>query len=227
MPIIKASLLLFLSRIFGHARPFRIALWVVGTYIFLWWFTTFWMSVFQCWPISSNWGTTPEQMGNCIPDYMTWYAWVALLNVLSDVAIVLIPIPLVWHLQMATKQKVTSLSVLTTAVIVLIAGISRTVSFFTFDRESLDFTYVFYNFLIWTSIEPCLSVVGCCLPTLGPLFDGQLSAIYTRVRSRFTTRSTTKNETTVVQIASNSEWIELRGKTPSQSEKPGEIQPWR
>lgn len=70
MPIIKASLMLFLRRIFGHVRVFRLALWAVGAYVFLWWLTTFWMSIFQCWPISSNWGTTPEEMGNCIPNYM-------------------------------------------------------------------------------------------------------------------------------------------------------------
>lgn len=62
--------MLFLRQIFGHVRVFRLAIWVVGAYIFLWWLTTFWMSVFQCWPISTNWGTTPEQIGNCIPDYL-------------------------------------------------------------------------------------------------------------------------------------------------------------
>ncbi len=70
MPVIKLSLMLFLRRIFGHVKAFRLAFWVVGVYIFLWWLTTFWMSVFQCWPIASNWGTTPEQMGNCIPGYL-------------------------------------------------------------------------------------------------------------------------------------------------------------
>ena len=69
MPVIKASLLLFLRRIFGHVRGFRVAFWIVGAYIFLWWLTTFWMSIFQCKPISSNWGTTPEEMGDCIPGY--------------------------------------------------------------------------------------------------------------------------------------------------------------
>lgn len=70
MPVIKASLIFFLHRIFGHVRVFRVALWVVVGYVSLWWLTTFWMSVFQCWPISSNWGTTPEQMGNCLPGYL-------------------------------------------------------------------------------------------------------------------------------------------------------------
>ena len=70
MPVIKASLMFFLHRIFGHVRVFRVGLWIVGGYVFLWWLTTFWMSVFQCWPISSNWGTSPAQMGNCLPNYL-------------------------------------------------------------------------------------------------------------------------------------------------------------
>jgi hypothetical protein len=70
MPVIKASLMLFLNRIFSHSKTFRISLYVVAGYIFLWWFSTFFMSIFQCWPISSNWGTTPAEMGNCIPNYM-------------------------------------------------------------------------------------------------------------------------------------------------------------
>ena len=69
MPVIKASLIIFLRRIFGHVKAFRIAFWVVGVYVFLWWLTTFWMSVFQCWPISLNWSAQPYRIGNCIPHY--------------------------------------------------------------------------------------------------------------------------------------------------------------
>lgn len=70
MLVIKASLMIFLNRIFDHKRAFRLSLRIIGAYIFLWWLTMLWMSVFQYWPISSNWGTTSEEMGDCIPDYM-------------------------------------------------------------------------------------------------------------------------------------------------------------
>jgi hypothetical protein len=46
-----------------------------------------------------------------------WYAWAALLNVVSDVAIILLPIPFVWQLQMPTKQKLATLSILATAIV--------------------------------------------------------------------------------------------------------------
>ena len=70
MPVIKASLMIFLRRIFSHVKAFRLTFWVVGVYVFLWWLTTFWMSVFQCWPISSSWGTSPGQIKNCIPNFL-------------------------------------------------------------------------------------------------------------------------------------------------------------
>lgn len=46
----------------------------------------------------------------------TWYAWAALLNVFSDIAIIIIPIPLVLRLQMPNKQKFASLTILTTGI---------------------------------------------------------------------------------------------------------------
>ena len=55
MPVIKASFMLFLRRIFGHMRAFRLAFWIMGVYVLLWWLTTFWMAVFQCWPMSEIW----------------------------------------------------------------------------------------------------------------------------------------------------------------------------
>ena len=70
MPVIKASLMIFLRRIFGHVKVFRLTFWVVGAYVFLWWLTTFWMGVFQCWPISSTWSAAPMAMENCIPNYL-------------------------------------------------------------------------------------------------------------------------------------------------------------
>ncbi|QKX56013.1 uncharacterized protein TRUGW13939_03113 [Talaromyces rugulosus] len=183
MPIIKASLMIFLRRIFFASRSFEITFWIITIYVFLWWLTTFWMSVFQCWPISSNWGTTPAQMGDCIPDYMTWYAWVALLNVLSDFAIVILPIPLVLRIQMPLRRKLAGVFVLATAIFVVVAGIGRTVGYFTYDHESLDFSYVFYDFLVWTSIEPYLEVIGCCLPTMGHLADNiKFSDLYSWIR---------------------------------------------
>ena len=66
MPVIKASFMLFLRHVFGHMRTFRLALWILGVYVFIWWLTTFWISVFQCWPMSANW--SGGEVAACIPN---------------------------------------------------------------------------------------------------------------------------------------------------------------
>ena len=52
-----------------------------------------------------------------------------------------------------------------------------------------------YYYLVWSSIEPCIGCVGCCLPTLRPLFTAQRDVgIFSYVRSLFGTRSTLRVE---------------------------------
>ena len=72
---------------------------------------------------SSNGRLYPELYGEVFIVYprfqslmmkQTWYAWVALLNVLSDAAIVILPVPLVWNLQIPTKRKVATTCILLT-----------------------------------------------------------------------------------------------------------------
>jgi hypothetical protein len=48
--------------------------------------------------------------------FKTWYAWAALLNVISDVAIMIIPIPFILPLNMPRKQKATTIGLITTAI---------------------------------------------------------------------------------------------------------------
>lgn len=119
--------------------------------------------------------------------------------------------------------------------------------YFTYNHDSLDFSCeyhalvafpyavnmpslpilldVFYDFLIWTSIEPCLGVVGCCLPTLGPLVDLKNSAFYIKLKGTFSRPSLLQRS---VSRASRDEsdpsrdgsdrraWVELTNETYSQ-----------
>ena len=61
MPTIKASVLAFYLRTFS-TRRFKIAVYIVATYVILWWVSIFLATIFQCNPISDNWGTQPSQM---------------------------------------------------------------------------------------------------------------------------------------------------------------------
>lgn len=55
MPLIKASVLAFYWRLFGEKRSFRIGVWCIALYVFCWWISILFATIFQCRPISSNW----------------------------------------------------------------------------------------------------------------------------------------------------------------------------
>ena len=104
MPVIKASVLAFYLRLFPTA-DFRRAVWAVGIYVFCWWIAILFATIFQCNPISDNWGTEPSQTTGCIANINIMYETAALTNLLSDIAILVLPIPVVLGLHMLLKHK--------------------------------------------------------------------------------------------------------------------------
>jgi hypothetical protein len=81
------------------------------------------------------------------------------------------PFPLVLNLQMATYQKIAILGYILTGALVIVAGIGRTVSYFTTDPQTFDWSYETYYWFIWSPIEAALGIVGVCLPTMKPLLN--------------------------------------------------------
>ncbi|MCJ1326528.1 hypothetical protein MMC10_003192 [Thelotrema lepadinum] len=146
MPVIKLAVLAFYQRIFRTSHTFKIALKVIGIYIGAWWFSTMTVTIFQCWPI--------------------FYSVTALTNALSDIVILIVPIPVVQSLQMTSNHKFAVLGMLLTGSLVTIAGIARTISFFMMP-DIFNYKENF-SFLIWTSAEPTLAVISACLPTFRP-----------------------------------------------------------
>ena len=83
------------------------------------------------------------------------------------------------------------------------------------------FLDVFYDFLIWTSIEPCLGAVGCCLLTLGRLIDLKSSAVYSKIKSTFSWQSLpgkSASEASGNLFGKCIAWVELTNERHSQSE---------
>ncbi|KAI0537287.1 hypothetical protein GGR58DRAFT_355458 [Xylaria digitata] len=105
---IKWSILAFYGRIFPH-KQFHWALLAVGVFMGAWMFTTVFAIIFQCVPIEYNWNMT-IQGGHCIA--IGQFALVtSILNVVTDVSILILPLPLVWKLNV-THQKRWALIVL-------------------------------------------------------------------------------------------------------------------
>lgn len=119
------------------------------------------------------------------------YETAALTNIFSDVFILCLPIPIILHLHLLTKHKLAVLSILLTGSIVIVAGIGRTVAYFSYQHLTDDnYSADYYSLVIWTSLEPTLGVVGACLPCIRPAFRGwSPESILRSVRSVISLRS--------------------------------------
>jgi len=181
MPAVKAYTLVFYLRIFV-SPGFRKAVYVVQTYVFCWWVAVLFATIFQCRPVK------PGYPGKCF-DALTFFRAAAVLNVVSDVAVIILPIPAIIKLQMPVRHKVAIVGIFLTSTFVIVAGIGRTVSFFNVPANT-DFSYHDYYTIVWTSIEPCMGIIGASLPSCRPIFKGfSPESLVGSIRSALSLRS--------------------------------------
>ena len=110
MPLIKASILAFYARLFP-TRRFKVAVYAVSAYVLAWWVSAFFVTIFQCRLISDNWGTEPAQLSGCIPGILAFYQAIAFLNMIGDVLVLALPIPVVAKLHMPLNHRAVLLGI--------------------------------------------------------------------------------------------------------------------
>ncbi|KAJ1715002.1 hypothetical protein AFGD_004086 [Aspergillus flavus] len=163
IPSIKISILLLYRRIFS-VRNFRIASLITGGLVVSWCLAVFITVLLQCRPIALNWNKTLE--GTCI-DPKQFFFGNAISNLLIDVVILALPIPMVLQLQLRLSQKLTILGIFLLGGFVCVASIMRVVTLDIF--ETMDTSYSVMEAATWTFVEPCVGIICACLPTLRPL----------------------------------------------------------
>ncbi|EAW07002.1 putative integral membrane protein Pth11-like [Aspergillus clavatus NRRL 1] len=190
IPLIKISIVLFYRRIFGME-------WAMWMCIFLtvgYWISCSIAFLVCCRPTSYYWTQYRDPSGGrCIFDLYPFYLGNAAANVVTDGIILMVPIPLVWRLQMRTTQKILVSSIFLLGGLyvtfqahscrsaaddssVCVAIIVR-IYFITFLSSSVDITWITGDVFIWSSVEPCVGIVCACLPTLQPLLKSALNRI--------------------------------------------------
>ena len=103
------SILLFYRRVFpsqATMTSFRIAWFGISVWCILWLISTLFAAIFQCYPVSFAWTKVATTIkGTCLDFPALLYA-TAVLNIITDVAILLLPMPIVWHLRIQMSQKI-------------------------------------------------------------------------------------------------------------------------
>ena len=98
----KFSVLLFYNRVFS-TRSFRMVLYAIGATVMMWWIAMQFASIFTCTPIDFTWNR--HGPGHCI-NLERFYLGQAIPNIVTDIVLLSITIPMIWRLQLPRSQKV-------------------------------------------------------------------------------------------------------------------------
>lgn len=107
---VKLSALLFYNRVFRNVVWFRWTLWATATLVLAWWLAFVLVAIFTCIPVEKQWDT--KVPGHCVSPAST-YIGTATPNVLIDLIILLLPMPVLWRLQSSGRRKLALTAVFT------------------------------------------------------------------------------------------------------------------
>lgn len=98
----KLSILFFYYRIF-HLPYFKRWAYAIAIFVIAWVICVTFLFIFICVPVQKLW--YPQLPGHCINQVGTWIAN-AISTIASDLAILILPLPQIWKLQLRAAEKV-------------------------------------------------------------------------------------------------------------------------
>lgn len=105
----KMALLAQYHRIIAVHDNMRIICLAVSLFVGIWCLIAFFWGAFQCTPVAKIWD--PSIPGTCFPTSVLWYS-TAVGNIVTDVMVFILPLPIVARLNLPTRQKFLVLGVL-------------------------------------------------------------------------------------------------------------------
>ncbi|KAF2126486.1 integral membrane protein [Dothidotthia symphoricarpi CBS 119687] len=164
MASIKMSYLWFYLRIFPQPE-FRKWIWICMGLIGAYWLGSMLQIFLICTPFEMNWNPTISD-GHCA-SYNIAFVTIGIFNMITDLIIMLLPIPFIRKLQMAVGTKlglaaIFGIGLFVTAITVIRINVLLNVDF-------TDLSYSMPDAVFWSVAEPAVAIINCCVATLRPL----------------------------------------------------------
>ncbi|KAI9753411.1 MAG: hypothetical protein M4579_005183 [Chaenotheca gracillima] len=183
--VVQFSILALYHRVFTFQnRVFRACVFAVGTLSFLCWASIFFASAFACTPIQFNWDKSIPG-GTCLNPNALFMAGLSL-NLFTDICIVILPIPMIWRIQISKMDKVAVSGTFLLGSFICVGNLIRVPYLIGVQQD--DITYSLVGGEIWGTAEACIAIVGACLPCFRPFLRVAKEA-WSSVRSYRTSSS--------------------------------------
>ncbi|KAK3985048.1 hypothetical protein QBC44DRAFT_335716 [Cladorrhinum sp. PSN332] len=160
----KSSILVFYLR-FSTSRNFTLAVYMILCIVVIANSLGALGTLFLCRPMRRFWNISAG--GECL-DQNAWYAWLIIVNCVTDGILLILPAWILAPLRVGISQKVFIAAILGTGGFVVGVSILR-VAFMQRSMGMDDMTYRFAINYFWTVVEMNVAIVCACAPCLRPL----------------------------------------------------------
>ncbi|KAL4930347.1 uncharacterized protein BDV17DRAFT_259442 [Aspergillus undulatus] len=157
----KGVLVILCTRITSGLWQHRLSLGV-GTFCICTFTVSLIFDLTMCHPIEKNWQVKPYAGDNCTIRPLN-YIVIEVLSIITDLAVMCVPIPLVLAARIPFSQKVILIALFCSGIFVMICAILRA-------YYSVTDIKTFATALGWASRECFVSVLIVCAPGIKPLF---------------------------------------------------------
>ncbi|KAL4986839.1 hypothetical protein BDW68DRAFT_178432 [Aspergillus falconensis] len=164
--LVKLCLLSLYIQIFKSELVFRIFAYIVAALSVMLALSGIFLGIFFCQPFAYNWDRTIED-GHC-GDSPKFQLSTAVVNMILDFFIVVLPLPVLWRLQMARKRKIMLSGVFSLGLCICAMNLTRTVLVVTQNRADVSYSIALIG--LFSILEVNVGMICAALPTLGPLF---------------------------------------------------------
>ncbi|KAG9197642.1 hypothetical protein G6514_001166 [Epicoccum nigrum] len=111
-----------------------------------------------------NWN--PAIPGHCA-SYNVAFVTIGVFNMITDLIIMLLPIPFLRRIQMAIGTKIGLIAIFSIGLFVTAITIIRINVLLNVDFT--DLSYSMHHAAFWSVAEPAVAIINCCIATLRPL----------------------------------------------------------
>ncbi|KAI9054756.1 hypothetical protein LZ554_001905 [Drepanopeziza brunnea f. sp. 'monogermtubi'] len=174
---LRASIAIMLLRIAVH-RIHKIIVWTFLIFAEVYGLIFILLFIFQCNPVQYFWGRLKDNgdgKGECLGGDILAIAGYIFSAIYSstDWVMAIMPVLLMWNVQMNTRVKISVAMVLSLGVVASVASIVRIPYLHTLD-DKVEFLHSTVDVALWSVIECGIGIFASALATLRPLFHAAL-----------------------------------------------------
>ncbi|OTA62073.1 hypothetical protein K449DRAFT_434416 [Hypoxylon sp. EC38] len=170
LSLCRISIIHLFTKIFV-VQSFIVTARLTYALIILWALAAILSAFLICQPFAFNWDKLIDG-GTCGNAMVSWIV-TGVLNLISDLVILIMPMPYLLGLELALPKRLVLAATFGIGILTCVISIIRITTMTTIDFN--DVTWTIPHTVLFSALEPCIAVTLACIIILRPLFGGRYS----------------------------------------------------